>query len=557
MGALSPRTRANAAGGDVPGGRGRLSRRHRCDRHGPQHGRRARRLRRAQQVRRSPQPPADRRRDGADRPARGRHQRDGTFGGVTEEGPGAFLPEEVFAIEEHRFPRIEQLYWRNGEPITPSIDALIASLERRPEPGVLLAAPQSTDLAVLKRLADEPWVRERARSPAMVKRLWAACGLPDFRKLGLDPHTTLRQPRVRLSQRRPRRRPQPVVRRRGDAARYDRRRCRDDRRRSRRFAAGPISRSAPTGSPIPPRGRNDAGDRGAAVRRAPRQLTQRFVDKRTTALIRQIGADASLLPVVIGAEGEVLVEDHAIGRLDGFRFKKPSTRRRARTDRRLLLAAAERHLSGERRRRGEALVAAEDAALAIEAMRCCGTPSRRAAAPGPSLARPQLRLDRDLDCLAKPLREAVAARGSRAGSRRCSTAMSRRWSRWPSGARDPQATPSAARRRRRAGGAGGLVPRLAIYEPVDALTADERKRLRRIGITIGTLDLFDPRLLKPAAARWRQTLLGVRGRGTVLPREGATVLPRGGLGAHSPPASARSPRRRARRPRRAIARQRA
>ena len=55
-------------------------------------------------------------------------------------------------------------------------------------PGVLLAAPQSADLAVLKRLADELWVRDRARSPAMVKRLWAACGLPDFRKLGIDPH---------------------------------------------------------------------------------------------------------------------------------------------------------------------------------------------------------------------------------------------------------------------------------------------------------------------------------------------------------------------------------
>ena len=39
----------------------------------------------------------------------GRHQRDGTFGGVTEEGPGAFLPEEVFAIEEHRFPPIGNL----------------------------------------------------------------------------------------------------------------------------------------------------------------------------------------------------------------------------------------------------------------------------------------------------------------------------------------------------------------------------------------------------------------------------------------------------------------
>ena len=118
----------------------------------------------------------------------GRHQRDGTFGAITEEGPGAFGPEEVLAIEEHRFPRLDHLYWREGEPDLSSLDALVASLERRPDSPVLRPAPQAVDLAVLKRLADEPGVRDRIRSPAAVARLWAACGLPDFRKVGVDAH---------------------------------------------------------------------------------------------------------------------------------------------------------------------------------------------------------------------------------------------------------------------------------------------------------------------------------------------------------------------------------
>ena len=46
----------------------------------------------------------------------GRHQRDGTFGALAAEGPGAFTPEEVYAIEEHRFPALDFLYWREGEP---------------------------------------------------------------------------------------------------------------------------------------------------------------------------------------------------------------------------------------------------------------------------------------------------------------------------------------------------------------------------------------------------------------------------------------------------------
>jgi len=121
----------------------------------------------------------------------GRHQRDGTFGAIAEEGPGAFTPEEVFAIEGHRFPRLDHLYWREGEPDFGSLDALIASLERKPRSDVLRAAPQATDLAVLKRLAEERWVRDRTRGTPMVKRLWAACGLPDFRKLGIDQHARL------------------------------------------------------------------------------------------------------------------------------------------------------------------------------------------------------------------------------------------------------------------------------------------------------------------------------------------------------------------------------
>ena len=119
----------------------------------------------------------------------GRHQRDGTFGALHEEGPSAFTPEEVLAIEAHRVPPLEKLYWREGAPDFASLGDLIASLEAKPQSDVLRAAPEAIDLAVLKRLSEEDWVRQRVRSPAMVKRLWAACGLPDFRKLGADPHS--------------------------------------------------------------------------------------------------------------------------------------------------------------------------------------------------------------------------------------------------------------------------------------------------------------------------------------------------------------------------------
>ncbi|MBI0475669.1 helicase [Sphingomonas sp. MA1305] len=461
----------------------------------------------------------------------GRHQRDGTFGAISEDGPGAFLPEEVLSIEEHRFRPIEHLYWRNGEPDFGSIDALVASLERRPEPGVLIAAPQATDLAVLKRLADEPWVRDRTRSPAMVKRLWAACGLPDFRKLGLDPHARFVSRLFGyLSEGRMVAPHQWFA---DEIARLD-------------TIAGDVETIA---------GRIAAIRTYAYIAHRPdwlaepqvwaertrsieerlsdglhASLTQRFVDKRTTALIRQIGADAGALPVTIGPEGEVLVEDHAIGRLDGFRFTVDPSARAG--DRRLLLAAAEKRLTGERGRRAEALVAAADGELTLTEEATIAWRGHAVArlSAGASVARPQLKLDRDLDCLDKAQREAVQAR-----LQRWLEAMLAR--QLPALvalagiARDPAATPALRVVAGELEAAGGLAPRVLLHEPLTALDGEARKRLRKAGVTIGALDLFDPRLLKPAAARWRRALLALRGPVPPVAREGATVLARGTPGA--------------------------
>src|SRR5215210_8310793 len=123
----------------------------------------------------------------------GRHQRDGTFGVLTLEGELSteFRPEELAAIEEHRFAPLDHLYWREGDPDFRSVEALVRSLERRPAEAGLRAAPEAIDLAVLKRLAEDSDVAARARGSEAVRRLWAACGLPDFRKTGPDHHSRL------------------------------------------------------------------------------------------------------------------------------------------------------------------------------------------------------------------------------------------------------------------------------------------------------------------------------------------------------------------------------
>ena len=456
----------------------------------------------------------------------GRHQRDGTFGALVEEGPGAFGPEEVLAIEGHRFPRLDFLYWREGEPDFSGIDALVTSLERRPEPGVLRAAPQAIDLAVLKRVADETWVRDRARGTRMVARLWAACGIPDFGKAGLDPHARFVS-RVfgHLSE---------------GSGHLPHQWFADEIQRLDTIAgdvetiAGRIAHVR-TWAYIAQRADWLADPTHWAERtRAIEErlsdglhasLTQRFVDKRTTALIRKIGADASVLPVTIGAEGEVLVEEQPLGRLHGFRFVPEAGARAA--DMRMLLAAAEKRLTGERARRAGALVAAEDAALSVEVGGTIVWEGHAVAklVAGRTLSSPRVVLHRDLDCLHARQKAEVLARVERWREAMLAKKVGGLLH-LAEIARDPDATPALRQVAQGVEAAGGVVARLPLRAPVEALTPDERRRLRAAGLTIGSLDLFDARLLKPEGGRWRRMLLALRDEMLPVPPEGATVLPR-------------------------------
>jgi ATP-dependent RNA helicase SUPV3L1/SUV3 len=71
-------------------------------------------------------------------------------------------------------------------------------------------------------------------------------------------------------------------------------------------------------------------------------LTERFVNRRTTVLMRKLGPDAGLLSVAMEGD-DVLVEGEKIGELAGFAFRvDPSARHE---DARLLQAAAEKHLT--------------------------------------------------------------------------------------------------------------------------------------------------------------------------------------------------------------------
>ena len=459
----------------------------------------------------------------------GRHQRDGTFGALNEEGPSAFTPEEVLAVEAHQVPPLESLFWREGEPDLSSVDALVESLEWRPQEPVLRAAPQATDLMVLKLLAEESWVRERTRHPRMVARLWAACGLPDFRKLGADAHARFVS-RVfgHLSEGRGHVPHQWFV---DELQRLDNL-AGDVETIAGRIAAvrswAYIAHRADwLAEPQHWAGRTREVEAKLSDALHDR-LTQRFVDRRTTVLLRQIGAGGEL-PVVVSAEGEVSVEEQPIGRLDGFTFTVAADARAS--DKRLLLAAAERRLAGELARRAEALVRAEDAAFALMAEPGLAPAISwegvhvAALAAGTNVAAPKVKLDKALERLEPPLRIKVKARLEAW----LAQAVARHvpgLARLAATARDPAVPPTLRVVAAALADGAGVVERARVAEAVEALEPPARRLLRQAGITIGTLDLFDARALRPQATRWRLALAAARAGAAMTPPppEGATVL---------------------------------
>lgn len=440
----------------------------------------------------------------------GRHQRDGSFGSIGAEA--AFTDEEVEAITEHRFPPLDWLYWRNPDPAMDSVAALIAGLEAPPPDVSLRAAPESTDLAVLRRLEGDAEAMALVSGSTGVRRLWSAASLPDFTKAGPEAHGRFvarlwrdlgqgsghidadwfRHQLAELDK------PEGTVEAIGDRIAKVRTWCYIAHRPD--WLAEPEAMA-------------DAA-RAVETRLSDalhNALTARFVDRRTTVLLRSLGQGAATLPVAVDSDGAVRVDGEAIGHLDGFAFRVDPAARAG--DRKMLLAAAERHLAVELAGRASALASAGDDTLEL----VTGTDGAPAIhwlggkvavlEKGRTRLAPRIRLDSAIAALDPAIVAAVVARlktyvDSQSGDplRPLLTIAAR--------GRDAAATPAVRAVLAGVADGYGCVARADVDSSLSAMKPEERDELRRIGIKTGSLDLYHPALLKPGAMRWIAALEG-------------------------------------------------
>ena len=119
----------------------------------------------------------------------GRHMNDGAF--ATLAPLSALPPQLVFSLENHVFPSVRRLWWRNSDLDMSSLEALQTSLRWRPRKACLRLVDRAEDDTALAELAQRPEVRRRAQDAERVETLWSVCQIPDFRQLLIDSHLRL------------------------------------------------------------------------------------------------------------------------------------------------------------------------------------------------------------------------------------------------------------------------------------------------------------------------------------------------------------------------------
>jgi ATP-dependent RNA helicase SUPV3L1/SUV3 len=420
----------------------------------------------------------------------GRATRDGSFGTTGRCPP--FETELVQALESHTFEPVKIVQWRNTDLDFSSIGALQATLAATPTETALTRAPIAEDILVFEHAARDDEVRAMAATRAAVERLWDVCQVPDYRKIAPATHAELVVTLYGFLMREGKIPTDWFERQVAQADRIDgdidTLSARIAHIRTWTFAANrPDWLADPEHWQGVTRGVEDKLSDALHER-----LTERFVDRRTSVLMRRLREDAAIEPE-INKGGEVAVEGHTIGRLDGFVFVADASA--GGSEAKALHNAAQKALAGEIAARAVRLAEAPDPQFALAAD---GTIRWTGAAVGKLIAgegalRPRVSIIADERLSGAP-RDTVAARLDQWLKAHIEKLLG------PLFALAAAADVSGIARgvAFQLVEALGVLKRHRVAEEVKGLQQPERATLRKYGVRFGAYHIYLPLLLKPA-----------------------------------------------------------
>ncbi len=427
----------------------------------------------------------------------GRHMAPGTFGVTGEAAPLA--PEVIEAIENHRFTPIRRLNWRAADLDFGSAERLVASLETAPGNEWLQRGREADDLRALKALAELPAVRGLLGHPRDLRLLWDVCRIPDFQGISPQEHANLlarifaflREGHV----------PDDWLA--AQIRRIDKTEG-DIDALSKRLAyirtwTYVAQRDGWVADEIHWRGETRAvEDRLSDALHAA--LTQRFVDRRTSVLLRRLKQKEGLVAEV-NDKGEVTVEGEFVGRLEGFRFRQDGSA--SPDEARTLRQAAYEALRPEFHLRADRFYNAPDTEFDFteQGGLMWGTHAVGKLVKGADVLRPQVEPFVDEEA-GFDVAEKVRRRLQHFIDRKIATLFEPLLNLQ----RDEALAGLARGFAFRLVEALGVIPRDGVAAEVKALDQDTRGALRKHGVRFGQYTIFQSALLKPAPTRLRLVL---------------------------------------------------
>ena len=421
----------------------------------------------------------------------GRATRNGTFGTTGRCAP--FEPELVNALQNHTFDSVKMLQWRNSKLDFSSLGALQVSLNLSPGHEALTRAPIAEDMRVLDHVARDADVRDSAHGKLAVERLWEACQVPDYRKLSPAAHGELVTTLYGFLMQKGRIPDAWFAAQVDQADRIDG----DIDTLSGRIAqirTWTFVANRPDWLADPEHWQGITREVENKLSDALHErLTERFVDRRTSVLMRRLRENTSL-NTEIGKTGEVIVEGHVIGRLDGFTFAPDAAE--AGSDAKALQAAAQAVLAGEINARAEKLGNAPDEQFVLTSegtIRWTGDAVARLSAAEDAL-HPRIRIISDERLTGSP-REKVQARLDLWLKTHIEKLLGPMFE--LSKAED--VTGIARGIAYQLVEALGVLERPRIANELKDLDQPSRATLRKYGVRFGAYHLYFPGLLKPAA----------------------------------------------------------
>ena len=429
----------------------------------------------------------------------GRYMNDGTFGVTGEADP--FDQEMVERLEGHNFDSVRMLQWRNRDLDFASLDRLRQSLNALPETPGLTRAQPNADLLALEALARDPETRDLVANGRDVERLWEVCQIPDYRNISNSEHASIVSKIFQFLQTGPGfidedwfvRQMKFCENTQGD---LDTLSNRISHIRTWTFAA---NRSDWLKAPLywQSYAREIEDKLSDALHE---RLTQRFIDRRTSVLMKRLAQKEELMSSV-EEDGAIRVEGEYVGRINGFVFVPDGTAEGAAA--RALKSAALSAVAAEIAARAMAVAASSDVALKLsrDGQIIWNHASVGKLEPGGGLLKPRATVLAG-DQPSGSERESVQARLPKFVDRHIASVLEPLVKLEEVEGLDGIARGIAFRLVETL----GVLPRNEVTEEVKGLSQEDRAKLRNLGARFGAFNLYVPALLKPAATELRLLL---------------------------------------------------